>query len=128
MIIATGPGDLRRFGGPRQLAAYLGLVPSEHSSGGRRRPGAITKAGNSCVRHVLMQAAWLYRKRPAIGPPLWPRQQDQNPTVIAQGLQAPTPLLGGLSSPRRPATQGPGRHGRRPGDGRLTLGRPSRPR
>ncbi len=54
-------GDLRRFENPRQLMSYLGLVPSEHSSGARRRPGQITKAGNSHVRRVLVESAWAYR-------------------------------------------------------------------
>jgi transposase len=83
MVIATELGDVRRFENPRQLMAYLGLVPSEHSSGDRRRLGAITKAGNTRVRHVLVQAAWHYRKRPAVGPSLRRRQQDQDPAVIA---------------------------------------------
>jgi transposase len=59
-----------------------GLVPSEHSSGDRRRLGAITKAGNSRVRHTLIQAAWSYRRRPAVGAPLKRRQQGQDPEVI----------------------------------------------
>jgi transposase len=54
-------GDLGRFTNPRQLMAYLGLVPSEHSSGPRRRLGGITKAGNSHARRVLVEAAWAYR-------------------------------------------------------------------
>ena len=54
-------GDFRRFANPRQLMAYLGLVPSEHSSGGSIRRGAITKAGNSLARRVLIEGAWTYR-------------------------------------------------------------------
>ncbi len=54
-------GDISRFDSPRQLMAYLGLVPSEHSSGGSRRQGAITKTGNGHVRRVLVEAAWNYR-------------------------------------------------------------------
>jgi transposase len=83
MVLATELGDVRRFEGPRQLMAYVGLVPSEHSSGDRRRLGAITKAGNARVRHVLIQAAWSYRKRPAISTSLKRRQQGQDPSVIA---------------------------------------------
>jgi transposase len=83
MVLATELGDLRRFESPRQLMAYLGLVPSEHSSGDRRRLGAITKAGNTRVRHVLVQAAWHYRRRPAVGVSLRKRQQGQDPAVIA---------------------------------------------
>jgi transposase len=54
-------GDLTRFTNPRQLMSYLGLVPGEHSTGKQRRPGEITKAGNSHVRRVLVESAWAYR-------------------------------------------------------------------
>ena len=54
-------GDITRFDSPRQLMGFLGLVPSEHSSGSRRRQGAITRTGNSHVRRVLVEAAWSYR-------------------------------------------------------------------
>jgi transposase len=54
-------GDLSRFATPRQLMSYLGLVPSEHSSGERRRQGSITKTGNSHARRVLVEGAWAYR-------------------------------------------------------------------
>jgi len=81
MVLATELGDLRRFDSPRQLMAYIGLIPSEHSSGPRRRQGAITKAGNARVRHVLVQAAWHYRRRPSAA--LKRRQEGQDPSVIA---------------------------------------------
>jgi len=54
-------GDLNRFDTPRQLMAYLGLVPSEHSSGGRVGRGGITKTGNREARRMLIEAAWSYR-------------------------------------------------------------------
>lgn len=54
-------GDITRFDTSRQLMAYVGLVPSEHSSGQRRQRGAITKAGNAHVRRVLVESAWCYR-------------------------------------------------------------------
>src|SRR5262249_42271212 len=54
-------GDLSRFDPPPQLMSYLGLVPSEHSSGERRRQGSITKPGNSHARRVLVEGAWAYR-------------------------------------------------------------------
>jgi transposase len=54
-------GDITRFDSPKQLMAYLGLVPSEHSSGGSRRQGRITRTGNGHVRRVLTEAAWNYR-------------------------------------------------------------------
>ena len=54
-------GDLKRFSNAPQLMAYLGLVPSEHSSGGSVRRGSITKTGNGHVRRVLVEAAWTHR-------------------------------------------------------------------
>ncbi|MEH6825797.1 MAG: IS110 family transposase [Motiliproteus sp.] len=54
-------GDLTRFDSPRQLMKFLGLVPSEHSSGAKTRRGGITKAGNGHVRRVLIEAGWCYR-------------------------------------------------------------------
>ncbi len=54
-------GDITRFDTPRQLMAYLGLVPSEHSSGKTRRQGGLTKAGNGAARRMLIEAAWSYR-------------------------------------------------------------------
>jgi transposase len=54
-------GDISRFANPRQLMAYVGLVPSEHSSGATRRQGGITKAGNGAARRMLIEAAWSYR-------------------------------------------------------------------
>lgn len=54
-------GDLRRFASAPQLMAYLGVVPSEHSSGGSKSRGGITKTGNGHVRRVLVEAAWTYR-------------------------------------------------------------------
>jgi hypothetical protein len=54
-------GDITRFSNPRQPMAYIGLVPSEHSSGRSRRQGGITKAGNAAARRMLIEAAWSYR-------------------------------------------------------------------
>ncbi|MBB3545279.1 transposase [Rhizobium sp. BK399] len=54
-------GDVRRFDDPRQLMAYLGLVPSESSTGDRVKRGRITKAGNSRARRALIEGAWTYR-------------------------------------------------------------------
>jgi len=61
VTIVAEIGDLRRFNSAPQLMAYLGLVPSEHSSGNSVRRGSITKTGNSHVRRVLVEAAWTYR-------------------------------------------------------------------
>jgi transposase len=61
MVLLAELGDIRRFDSPKQLMAFLGLVPSERSSGGRRRQGAITKTGNSHARRMLVESAWSYR-------------------------------------------------------------------
>jgi len=60
MTVMSELGDLTRFDSPAQLMAYVGLVPSEHSSGRSRRQGAITRTGNGHVRRVLAQSAWCY--------------------------------------------------------------------
>jgi transposase len=61
MVLLAELGDISRFESPKQLMAYLGLVPSEHSSGGRRRQGGITKTGNTHARRMLVESAWSYR-------------------------------------------------------------------
>jgi len=70
-------GDLRRFARPRELMGYVGLVPSEHSSGAKRRLGAITKTGNGHARRVLVEAAWNYRFPARISRILQVRQENQ---------------------------------------------------
>ena len=70
-------GELKRFAHPRELMGYLGLVPSEHTSGEKRRLGAITKTGNGHARRVLIEAAWNYRYPPRITTPLQKRQEKQ---------------------------------------------------
>ena len=60
-------GDLRRFDHPRQLMAFLGLVPSERSTGETRRQGGITKTGNASARKALVEAAWTYRHSAGVG-------------------------------------------------------------
>ena len=83
LTLVTELHDFRRFCSPRQLMAYLGLVPSEASSGDRRRRGAITKAGNSHARRVLIETAWHYRHRPSVGYALRKRREGQPARVIA---------------------------------------------
>jgi transposase len=68
-------GDMTRFTSPRQLMAYIGLVPSEHSSGNSRRQGGITKAGNGTARRMLIEAAWSYRFPARISRELLLRQE-----------------------------------------------------
>jgi transposase len=76
-------GDFARFRKPAQLMSYLGLVPSETSSGQQRRLGSITKTGSTHACRLLVEAAWHYRKRPRIGTTLTQRQAGQPPEAIA---------------------------------------------
>jgi transposase len=75
--------DFRRFRSPRQLAAYVGLVPSEHSSGDSERRGAITKTGNRHVRRLLVEAAWHHRYKPRVTGPLAKRREGQPTRILA---------------------------------------------
>lgn len=88
MVLATEIGDWRRFERPGQLAAYLGLVAREYSSGSREHKGSITKAGNSHCRHVLVQAGWAYRYRPLVSVAIKERQRGQPAAVIAHAWKA----------------------------------------
>jgi transposase len=65
--IASEVGSLTRFARPRQLMGYSGLVAREASSGGKVRRGGITKTGNAHLRRIVLEAAWAYHHRPAIG-------------------------------------------------------------
>jgi transposase len=75
MVVVSEIGDFLRFGHPRSLMAYLGLVPSEHTSSQRRRQGSITKCGNSHVRWILVEAAHQYRLPPKVSKELSKRQE-----------------------------------------------------
>ena len=81
VTVVAEVGDFRRFTNARQLMAYLGLVPSEHSSGGSTRRGGITKAGNVLARRVLIEGAWTYRMSARISRKLHDRNEEL-PTVI----------------------------------------------
>ena len=81
-------GDFERFAHPEQLMSYLGLVPSEHSSGQSRRQGAITKTGSGHGRRLLVEAAWKYRARPRIRKALTDRQAGQPAEAIAIAYSA----------------------------------------
>ena len=75
-------GEWERFDHPDQLAAYVGIVPSEHTSGERRRQGSITKAGSTHARRLLVEASYHYRRGPAVGAALERRQRGQAPEII----------------------------------------------
>ena len=86
LLVATGViaelGDLTRFDHPRKLMSYLGLVPSEHSSGGKRRLGSITKCGNSRARRLLVEGAHGYRYEANISKEMQIRQEGLSKEII----------------------------------------------
>ena len=86
--LAAEIGDFERFEHPRQLMSYLGLVPSEKSSGETRRQGQITKSGSRHARRLLVEAAWHYRRPPRLGTTLERRQESQPQAVIAIAWKA----------------------------------------
>ena len=75
-------GEWERFDHPDQLSAYLGIVPSEHTTGKQRRLGSITKAGSTHARRLLVEAAYHYRRGPAVGEALERRQRGHAPEII----------------------------------------------
>ncbi len=82
VILVSEIGDFNRFAHPRQLVSYLGLSPSEHSSGSRVTRGAITKAGSKHARRVLIEGAWSYRLPARIGRYLSFRQNGLTKDVL----------------------------------------------
>jgi transposase len=86
--IAVEIGSFSRFSTAKQLMAYCGVVPSEHSSGNTRRQGAITKTGNAHVRRVLFESAWACRHRPNLSAKLKERQRGLSVTTNAIALKA----------------------------------------
>ena len=86
LLVATGVvaelGDLTRFDHPRKLMSYLGLVPSEHSSGGKRHIGAITKCGNGRARRLLVEGAHTYRYAANISTDMQKRQEGSPKDII----------------------------------------------
>ncbi|MBB1293672.1 IS110 family transposase, partial [Pseudoalteromonas sp. SR41-4] len=86
LLVATGVvaelGDLARFDHPRKLMSYLGLVPSEHSSGGKRHIGAITKCGNGRARRLLVEGAHTYRYAANISTDMQKRQEGLPKHII----------------------------------------------
>jgi transposase len=81
-------GDLTRFDNPRQLAAFVGLIPSEYSSGASRRQGGITKAGNDRARRALIEAAWAYRYNARVSPNIHSRLETLPRPIQAIGWKA----------------------------------------
>jgi transposase len=87
-------GDIRRFQRPGELIAYLGLVPSERSSGATIRRGGITKAGNSFARKMLVESAWSYRRPARIGVEMRARMPEVADSVREIAWKAQVRLCG----------------------------------
>src|SRR6516225_1529851 len=112
-------GDLSRFANPRQLMAYLGLVPSEHSSGASVKRGGLTKA----ARRLLIEAAWCYRFPARVSRELRLRQEEQPKADPRDRLERAAAAVRALSQTRPQWQAGQCRHRRdRPRAGRLHLG------
>jgi len=94
-------GDLSRFRSPRELMAWLGLVPSEHSTGERVQRGGITKTGNRRARRMLIQCAWSYRHPPRVGPDMLARVAAAPEVVRAIAWKAQTRLTARYRALRR---------------------------
>jgi transposase len=80
--------DFARFEHPRELMAYLGLVPSERSSGGKQRRGSITKTGNAHARRIFVEASWHYRHGPAQSARMKARWEGQPQAVVDHAFKA----------------------------------------
>lgn len=88
LTLASEVGDWRRFATARTFMGFTGLVPSEYSSGDSVRRGRITKAGNAHLRTQLIESAWCYQHRPAIGAILRRRQHQAGPATVARSWTA----------------------------------------
>lgn len=92
--LITEIGDLSRFAHPSQLMAWFGIVPSEHSSGTKRRQGAITKSGNSIARKALIESAWSYRHPAKTSRAIQVRLEDLPKPIVDRAWEAQVRLCG----------------------------------
>jgi transposase len=88
MILVSELGEVHRFAHPRQVMAYLGLVPTENTSSDKRRQGRITKCGNAHARWLLVECAQHYASPPKVSKELSRRQQGQSNEVRAISWRA----------------------------------------
>ena len=94
LTLAAEVGDWRRFPRASTFMGFCGLVPSEYSSGQRTWRGQLTKAGNTHLRAQLVESAWSYQHRPAVGAQIARRQQGLDPQVVARAWAAQLRLCG----------------------------------
>ena len=124
LALAAEVVDWHRFPSARAFMGFTGLVPGEYSSGDKTRRGSITKAGSEPVRTALVEAAWAYRFKPAIGVTLRRRQRGAepgHPGPLLESAAPPARQVQGDDGPRQ--TAGRGRYRGRPRARRLRLGR-----
>jgi transposase len=86
--LAAEIGDFERFASAEAFMSFVGLVPTEHSSGAKRKQGSITKAGNDHARRLLVEAAWNHRRRPGASYAIQRRRRDQHPLAVARAIRA----------------------------------------
>jgi transposase len=94
VVLAAELGDIARFATAPQMMGYLGLVPSEHSSGGTRQQGRITRTGNGHARRILVEAAWAYRFRASRTKPIRARDKGVSEEVRRIAWKAQVRLCG----------------------------------
>jgi transposase len=94
VVLTAELGNFARFGTASQLMAYLGLVPSEHSSGQSKQRGGITRTGNRHVRRILVESAWSYRFRPTMSSAIRKRNEGLAPEIQAIAWKAQHRLHG----------------------------------
>jgi transposase len=105
MILVSELGEVHRFTHPRQVMAYLGLVPTENSSSERRRQGHITKCGNAHARWLLVECAQHYVAPPKVSKELSRRQEGESHEVRARAKPAASSLHASFGA-ATPAKQG----------------------
>jgi transposase len=88
MTLASEIGDIHRFRSPRALMSWVGLVPSEKSSGDRERRGPITRSGNGHVRRIIIESAWHHRHRAGANLIVQRRRMGKPPAVVAMAVKA----------------------------------------
>jgi transposase len=94
LTLASEVCDWRRFGRATAFMGFVGLVPSEYSSGGSAKRGHLTKAGNAHLRTQLVESAWAYQHRAGVGTVLRHRQDGLPPATIARAWKAQLRLCG----------------------------------
>ena len=122
VTVVAEVGDFRRFTTAGELMAFVGLVPSEHTTGETRRQGRITRTGNTHIRRVVVEAAWHYRRQPRMSKAIRLRNDLVSAGVRASlGRRRATPRTAEATSwPEQACVPGGSRRGT--GVGRFPLG------